>query len=115
LHHATVFNDLAASGCTTGSPLASCGVEVNITLVSAYRNRNQRVSQPAAIAIRKRENPRTQQVTEAAVSNKIITAQKEPVDDNTGASRENIILEICNIQSIISLLLFAAPICSIRR
>jgi hypothetical protein len=55
LHSATIISVLVTSECTAGSLLAACGVGVVITVKSAHRNRNQRVSQPAAVAICKME------------------------------------------------------------
>jgi hypothetical protein len=44
LHSATIVSVLAISGCTAGRVLAACGVGVIITIVSAQRNRTQRMS-----------------------------------------------------------------------
>jgi hypothetical protein len=74
---------------------------VAIAMVSAQRNRSQKVPQPAAIATCKTGNRRTQQVTEAAICKTGIIAQKEPAGDNTDVSREDVLLEIHNTQSII--------------
>jgi hypothetical protein len=53
--------------CNAGNLLAAYDVRVIIAIVSAQRNRIQRVSQAAAIETNKTGNHRTQHITEAAV------------------------------------------------
>jgi hypothetical protein len=74
---------------------------VVITTVSAQRNRTMSVFQPAAIATYKMGNRSTKQVTEAAITQTRITVQKELLGNNTGVSREDVLLEIHNNRSII--------------
>jgi hypothetical protein len=58
---------MATSECTADSLLAASSVGVAIIIMSAQRNRTQRMSQSAAIATCKMRNLYIQQVTEAVV------------------------------------------------
>jgi hypothetical protein len=75
---------------------------VDIAIMSAQRNKTQRLLQPAAIAIPYMGNCRTQKVAEAAIiQNTGIRAQKGPAGDSTEFSREDVSLGINNTRSII--------------
>jgi hypothetical protein len=87
VHNAAIISVLATSGCTGGSLLAVCGVWVDIAIMSAERTRTQECVPTCDL---QEGNPRTQQVTEAAVM------QKEFAGDSTGVSREDVLLELPN-------------------
>jgi hypothetical protein len=76
------------SGCTAGSFLAACGVGPVTAIANFQRNRN--VSYPQLRS--SRSHPAKLQRLQSCKTG--ITAQKGPVGDNTGVSRENILLEI---------------------
>jgi hypothetical protein len=110
LHSATIV--LATFGSTAGSLLAACGAGVDSAIMSAQRNGTQRVTHPAAIAIYKTGNRRTQQVTETTVmQNRNYSAEGTCGRQHWGQQGEH---SSRNTQHPIdhSLLLFATPISS---
>jgi hypothetical protein len=101
LHSATIISVLATFGYTAGRLLAACISWVDIAIMNSQRKGNQRVTQPAAIAIYKTGNRRIHKLQRLQSCKTGVTAQKEPAGGNSGVSKENILLEIRSVRSII--------------